>query len=149
MRIKLWRLMKVVLKEKKKAKKIFDKTRNSAIEIAKTAQVSYSAAGDRYHAAGSAYITEERLTRLKNLCLELKQFTDQSPKKEISVPSYVKVNFDGEIRELYLVENPTLLGQHQLISKGSFIGSLLFGKKKGDVITTQPAKNKIEILEVG
>lgn len=150
MRIKLLQLVEVIRKEKKNAQRITEGTKQSAIEAAKTAQVSYSAAGDRYHAAGSAYIAEERSKRLENLYLELKQFVDQSSKEEISVSSYIKVNFGGEIKELYLVKNPTFLDQYQLISKSSPIGSLLLGKKPGDVVVfnADNKRTKIEILEV-
>lgn len=150
MRIKLLQLEEVIRKEIKNAQRIAEGNKRSAIESAKTAAVSWSAAGDRWHAAGQAQITKERLFRLEKLYLELKGSTNQSLPEQVSVPSYIKVNFGGEVKELYLVENPTLLGQYQLISRDSPIGSLLLGKKPGDVVMFNAGnkRTKIEILEV-
>lgn len=139
MRIKLKQLLDSVVVEFEKAEKRKNNAIGSALEIAKSAALSPSQAGDRFHSQGAADLAKEMYETVENLRNEIEIGVNQEIPEFTSVPSYIKL----EGLEVYLVNNPILLKGFNLISKESPLGSGLESKKVGDIV------NEKKILEIG
>lgn len=139
MRIKLKLLLDLIKIEFKKAEKRRDNATDSALEIARSAALSPSQAGDRFHSQGAADLAKEMFETVLNLKNEIELNVNQEIPEFVSVPCYIKL----EGLEVYLVNNPILLRGINLISKESPLGSELINKQVGDTV------NGKKIVEIG
>lgn len=111
MQAKLDELLSVVKKEIKKAERNYLQAKKSASEVAASAALSPSQAGDRYHSQGTAELAKQRLESLKKLEAEVKSG---------SVRYVQKGN-----QEFFLVKNVALIPKFKLVSVDSLVGKEL------------------------
>jgi len=139
MRIKLNLLLDFVITEFKKAEKRNKNATDSALEIARSAALSPSQAGDRFHSQGAADLAKEMFETVSKLKIEIEKNIENKIPETVSIPCFIKL----EGMDIYLVDNPILVNGFNLISKESPLGSSLVRKKVGDVV------NDKKILEIG
>ena len=108
MQTKLDELLVVVEKEIVMAEKNYRQAKNSAWEVAASAALSPSQAGDRFHSQSAADLAKQRLDSLKKLEAEVKSGFVRYVKKE------------GE--ELFVVKNVAHVSGVKLVSAESPIG---------------------------
>lgn len=108
MKTKLQELLVVVEEELLKAERNYREAKKSASEVAASAALSPSQAGDRFHSEGTANLVRNRFEALKKL------------KGEVESGKAHFIEKGGE--NFYLVKNVTLLPGINLISVDSPVG---------------------------
>lgn len=149
MRPKILILIEKVESELKKANDYAAKTKEAALEIAKSAAASPSQSGDREHSKNQAEIAAEYLKNLE-VSRELLLSIEQNTPQKVQANVFVKLEYDdGQVQEYYLVKNPIKLSDLKIISKESPLGKSLLGLKIGDKfkVTDPPLSGKV--LEIG
>lgn len=111
-----FKFSKAVDEELKKAETGYKNAKKSALEIAKSASLSPSQAGDRFHSQGAADLAKERLDSIIALKNEI----------ELKGESVVK-NYEG--KEMILVDNPIMISGFLVVSTKSPLGQKLSNEK--------------------
>lgn len=116
MSFKLKQLQKAINVELRKAEKGYTNSKKSAQEIARSAGLSPSQAGDRYHSQGTLDLARERYESILTL------------KKEIEDKGEtICTKYDNQ--EIFLVDNPVLISGFTIVSTKSPLGTKLLNEK--------------------
>jgi len=117
MTFKLERLQEAIDVELAKAEKGYNNAKKSAQEIARSAALSPSQAGDRYHSQGTLDLAKERYEAILALKKEIKD------KGETICAKY-------NDQEIFLVDNPVLIPGFTAVSTKSPLGAKLLNEKE-------------------
>ena len=117
MDLKLKQLQEAIDAEFQKAEKGYNNAKKSAQEIARSAALSPSQAGDRYHSQGAADLARERYESI----LDLKNEVEEKGET-------VCVRYNDQ--EIFLVDNPVLISGFTIVSTKSPLGIKLLNEKK-------------------
>lgn len=131
-------LLAVVEKDLKKSSRIYDLSKKSALEIAKSASLSPSQAGDRYHSAGAMEIAKDKYEMTKALHDEIQKSLKNSSPEFVETPCFVKM----DKIEFYLLDNVASVSGFRIVSSKSPMGEAVLGERVGSVI------NGMKILEI-
>lgn len=129
MRVKLGELLLVLEKEIEKAEKRAGETKSAADEIARAAVGSFSQSGDIEHSRNQSYLVLEHLGRLRKLYEEIKSETEKDIPGKVRPACFLKVDIEGKVEEIFLVNNLVLISGVKLVSPESPLGKELISKK--------------------
>lgn len=139
MRQKLIDLFAVIEKDLAKSSRIYELSKKSALEIARSASLSPSQAGDRYHSAGAMEIAKDKYEKTKAVYEEIQESLKNSSPEFVEAPCFVKM----DKIEFYLLNNVVSIPEFKIVSAKSPLGEAVLGQKVGSVI------NGMKILEIG
>ena len=117
MKNKAKQLLEAINTEFIKAEKGYKNAKKSAQEIALSAALSPSQAGDSYHSQGAADLARERYESILNLKKEIEEKGET-----------ICVNYEGQ--EIFLVDNPVLISGFTIVSTKSPLGKKLLNEKE-------------------
>jgi len=117
MSFKLKQLQKAIDVELRKAEKGYTNSKKSAQEIARSAGLSPSQAGDRYHSQGTLDLARERYEAILAL------------KKEVE-DKLETICTQHNDQEIFLVNNPVLISGFTIVSTKSPLGIKILNEKE-------------------
>jgi transcription elongation GreA/GreB family factor len=149
-RKELQKLHKITLETLKVAKRRYRQNKEAADKMSETAKASWSSGGDREYAQNQKDLNYLNLSLLEKLELELRDNLENEISDVIACPCYLELKQNGEVLNLYLLENVTKLPGYQLISPTSALGEAVLGKKEGDKYKVDVNDKKIngEVVKV-
>lgn len=93
----------------------------------------------------------QKAMQIKKLSQELESSLEGGVPSEIKPICFLSLQMsDGNIKEVYLVENPVFMTGFSLISPSSPLGKAIMGKKAGDAFSYSSGEQNFEgkILEI-
>lgn len=110
------KLFSAVEAELKKAEVAYKNAKEASLEIARSAALSPSQAGDRFHSQGTADLTKQRYEAILALKNEIEKKKDG-----------ICVEYNGET--LFLVDNPVTVSGLKIVSTKSPLGQKILNGK--------------------
>ncbi len=151
-REKIFALKPLLEKELQKAKLRYEKVRESAAEIARSAYNSPSQSGDRFHSQGQSDIAEEDVKRFERVLEEIEKETEKDKPDKTTAFCWVELEYDnGERDNFYIVNDPLSIPGYKFVSSKSPFGKVLIDKKVGDslIFETNELKKTGKIVMIG
>jgi|SRR3989344_1282276 len=150
-RKKLKKLKGLLEKEIKLTEKRLLGAKEAANETAKTARVSWSAAGDREYAQGQVEVIEAYFNRLQSLFGEIEKALKRPPPDTVETPSLVEIDLNGKTNEFYFVRESVNISGIKFLTPDSPLGKAILKMKAGDGFKFTLDKGNIikgEIVEI-